>query len=145
MSGPFVRNVAAWAGFALVLNLAWEVAQFPLYSLFSSGTSREIAFAIAHCTMGDVLIAVACFTVATIATRRADWPATQPMIGGVVALLFGLGYTAVSEWWNVYQAGSWSYAPSMPLLFGLGLAPLLQWVVIPTLSIAWLRRRRVAP
>ncbi len=145
MSGPFVRNVSAWAGFALVLNLAWEIAQLPLYTLSSSGTSREIAFAIVHCTVGDVLIAIACFAVAAVATRRADWPVTQPLTGGVVAMLFGLGYTAVSEWWNVYQAGSWSYAPAMPLLFGIGLAPLLQWVVIPPLGIAWLRRRKVAP
>lgn len=144
MVRPFVRNVAAWAGFALVLNLAWEVAQLPLYTLFSSGTSREIAFSIAHCTVGDVLIAVACFTVASVATRRADWPVTQPLIGGAIALLLGLGYTAVSEWWNVYRAGNWSYAPAMPLLFGLGLAPLLQWIVIPTLGITWLRRRKVA-
>jgi len=145
MSGPFVRNVSAWAGFALMLNLAWEVAQLPLYSLLSSGTIREIAFAIAHCTVGDVLIAVACFTVATVVTRRPDWPWTEPVIGGAVALLFGLSYTALSEWWNVYQAGNWSYAPAMPLLFGVGLAPLLQWVVIPAMEIAWLRRRRVAP
>lgn len=145
MSGLLVRNVAAWAELALALNLAWEVAQLPLYTLFSSGTSREIAFAIAHCTVGDVLIAVACFTVAAAATRRPDWPVTQPLIGGAVALFLGLSYTAASEWWNVYQAGSWSYAPAMPLLFGVGLAPLLQWVVIPALEIAWLRRRSAAP
>ncbi len=145
MAGPFVRNVSAWAGFALVLNLAWEVAQLPLYTLFSSGTFREIAFAIAHCTVGDVLIAVACFVVATVATRRPDWPVTQPLIGGVVATLLGLGYTAMSEWWNVYQAGTWTYAPGMPLLFGVGLAPLLQWIVVPALGIAWLRKRSVAP
>lgn len=145
MSGPFFRKVTAWAGFALVLNLAWEVAQLPLYTLFSSGTSPEIMFAVAHCTLGDVLIAVACFAIAAIAARRPDWPVTKPVFGGAVAILAGLGYTAGSEWWNVYQSGNWSYAPAMPLLFGLGLTPLLQWVVIPVLGIAWLRRRRAGP
>ena len=31
--------------------------------------------------------------------------------------------------------------PAMPLLFGIGLAPLLQWIVIPPLCIAGLRKR----
>lgn len=140
----FVRNVAAWAAFAFVLNLVWEVAQLPLYSIFSTGTPKEIAFALAHCTAGDVLIAVSSFVLGLVATRRSDWPMSRPLLGGTVATLFGLAYTAVSEWQNVYQAGNWSYAPAMPLLFSIGLAPLLQWIVIPPLSIGCLRRRWIA-
>jgi len=145
MSAPFVRNVAAWAAFAFVLNLAWEIAQVPLYTLFSAGTPKEIAFALAHCTAGDVLIAISSFVVGLVATGRADWPMSRPLLGGAVATLAGLAYTAFSEWQNVYQTGSWSYAPAMPLLFGIGVAPLLQWLVIPPLGIAFLRRRWIAP
>lgn len=132
--------MAAWAGIAFALNLAWEFVQLPLYAIFSAGTPTEIAFAIAHCTVGDVLIAISSFVFGLIATRRADWPMSRPLLGGVVAILFGVSYTAFSEWRNVYETGSWSYAPAMPLLFGIGLAPLLQWIVIPPLGIAWLRR-----
>lgn len=132
--------MAAWAGIAFALNLAWELVQLPLYAIFSAGTPTEIAFAIAHCTVGDVLIAISSFVFGLIATRRADWPMSRPLLGGVVAILFGVSYTAFSEWRNVYETGSWSYAPAMPLLFGIGLAPLLQWIVIPPLGIAWLRR-----
>ena len=141
----FVRNIAAWAALAFVLNLAWEIAQLLLYTLFSAGTAKEIAVALAHCTAGDVLIAVSSFILGLIATRRADWPMSRPLLGGAVATLFGLAYTAFSEWQNVYQTGSWSYTPAMPLLFGVGLAPLLQWLVIPPLGIAFLRRRWIAP
>jgi hypothetical protein len=63
------------------------------------------------------------------------------LLGGTVATLVGLAYTAFSEWQNVYQDANWSYAPAMPLLFGIGLAPLLQWIVIPPLSIGCLRKR----
>lgn len=144
LSKEFIRNVAAWAGFAFMLNLAWEVAQLPLYTIFSAGTPKEIAFALGHCTAGDVLIAVSSYVLGLLATRRPDWPMSRPMLGGTVAILSGLAYTAFSEWQNVYQTGSWSYAPAMPLLFGIGLAPLLQWIVIPLLGIAWLRKRRIA-
>ena len=139
-----VRHVAAWAAFAFVLNLAWEIAQLPLYTIFSAGTPKEIAFALAHCTAGDVLIAVSSFVLGLVVTRRADWPMARPLLGGVVVTLSGLAYTAFSEWQNVYQTASWSYAPAMPLLFGIGLAPLLQWVVIPPLGIVWLRQRPIA-
>ena len=141
LSTAFVRNVAAWAAFAFVLNLAWEIAQLPLYTIFSAGTPKEIAFALAHCTAGDVLIAVSSFVLGLLATRRHDWPMSRPLLGGAVVILTGLAYTVFSEWQNVYQTGNWSYAPAMPLLFGIGVAPLLQWIVIPPLGIAWLRRR----
>ena len=136
-----IRNVAAWAGFAFALNLVWEIAQLPLYTIFSTGTPQEIAFALAHCTAGDVLIAVASFVLGLLATRRPDWPMSRPLLGGTAAILSGLAYTVFSEWQNVYQTGSWAYAPAMPLLFGIGLAPLLQWIVIPALGIACMRNR----
>ena len=145
VSKTFIRNLATWAGCAFVLNLGWEVAQLPLYTIFAVGTPKEIVFAIAHCTLGDVLIAVSSFVVGLIATRRGDWPMSRPLLGGAAAMLFGLAYTAFSEWQNVYQAGSWSYASAMPLLFGIGLAPLLQWIVVPTVCIAGLRRLWIAP
>jgi hypothetical protein len=144
LSKAFIRNVAAWAGFAFVLNLVWEIAQLPLYAIYSTGTSREIAFALAHCTTGDVLIAVSGFVLGLVATRRPDWPMSRPLLGGTVAILYGLAYTAFSEWQNVYQAGNWSYAPAMPLLFGIGVAPLLQWLVIPPICMAGLRKRWIA-
>jgi len=144
LSMTLIRNVAAWAGFAFALNLVWEIAQLPLYTIYSAGTPKEIAFALAHCTAGDVLIAVSSFLLGLIATRRSYWPMTRPLFGGAVATLSGLAYTAFSEWQNVYQTGSWSYAPAMPLLFGIGVAPLLQWIVIPPLCIAGLRKRWIA-
>ena len=42
-----------------------------------------------------------------------------------------MAYTAWSEWYNVYRAGSWGYTASMPLIFGIGLSPLLQWLILP--------------
>lgn len=42
-----------------------------------------------------------------------------------------MAFTAWSEWYNVYRAGAWSYAPKMPTLYGVGLSPLLQWLIIP--------------
>jgi hypothetical protein len=43
----------------IALNLVWEVAQLPLYTLWVEATPGEIAFAILHCTGGDAMIAAA--------------------------------------------------------------------------------------
>ena len=52
----------------------------------------------------------------------------------------GVAYTAWSEFFNVHLVGEWGYAPGMPLLFGIGLTPLLQWVILPPLLVWWSRR-----
>ena len=49
-----VRRYLAAAAFG---NLAWEFAQTPLYTLWRTGLAGEIAFAVLHCTAGDVVIA----------------------------------------------------------------------------------------
>jgi hypothetical protein len=47
----------------------------------------------------------------------------------------GVAYTAYSEWRNVHQLGSWAYTSAMPLVYDIGLTPLLQWIVVPALGI----------
>jgi hypothetical protein len=59
-------------------------------------------------------------------------------------LAFGLGYTVVSEWLNIVVRRSWAYSSLMPVVslfgFGIGLSPLLQWIVVPTLALYAARR-----
>lgn len=127
------------------LSLAWELAQMPLYTLWSEGSPAFIAFSVVHCTLGDAAIGTTALAVALIVTRAPALAGWRWGRIAVVTALAGAGYTAFSEWQNVYQTGSWSYAPAMPLLFGIGVAPLLQWLVIPPLGIAFLRRHWIAP
>jgi hypothetical protein len=55
-----------------------------------------------------------------------------------------MAYTAGSEWYNVYRAGSWTYTVDMPLIFGIGLAPLLQWLILPPALVVAYRTLRPA-
>ncbi len=151
-SGRWYADRAAWRLIGLRylpwlagLSLAWELAQLPLYTLWSEGSPALIAFSVVHCTLGDVAIGTTALAVALILTRAPALAGWRWSRIAVVTALAGAGYTVFSEWQNVYQTGSWSYAPAMPLLFGIGVAPLLQWFVIPPLGIAFLRGRRIAP
>lgn len=60
-----------------------------------------------------------------------DWPASRPWMGGVIVVLGAIAFTAWSEWYNVYRAGNWGYKAGMPMIFGIGLAPLLRWLILP--------------
>lgn len=79
---PTVRRVAAallvGAGLSLPFHLGWEVAQLPLYTLWHEPDRLRIAWAILHCTAGDVLIACSSFALVSVGLRGTDWPAHLP-------------------------------------------------------------------
>ncbi len=124
-------RAALWSVLAFALNLAWEIAHVRLYTLWAEADGLTVAWSVFHCTLGDVLIAFALFALAGMALRRADWPASRPWTGSAMVVTGAMAYTAWSEWYNVYRAGSWGYSASMPLIFGIGVSPLLQWLILP--------------
>ncbi len=55
-------------------NLNWETVHLLLYTIWKSGTAREQAFAVLHCTAGDVLIALSSLTLALLLAGDERWP-----------------------------------------------------------------------
>ena len=149
MSAAWFRQRAAWAFIGLRylpwltgLNLAWEALQLPLYTLWSEASPGYLAFAVLHCTAGDVLIGFASLALALILAREgapAHWHWRR-----IVALMvvLGPGYTLFSEWLNT-SLFRWSYSELMPTVrlaaIEIGVSPLLQWLVLPPLALhlAW--------
>lgn len=123
-------------------DLTWEAAHLPLYTVWTDGTTRDNLVAVAHCTAGDLLIALCSWAFAIIVAGRSGWPAEAS--GRVAMLTFaaGLTYTGYSEWLNAIVKRSWTYSELMPVIPGLGLgwSPMVQWIVIPTLAL-WFATR----
>ena len=132
-------KVLKWAALALVLNLVWEIVQLPLFTIPTARSMAQIVYVIAHCTVGDAVIAAVSFAIASLLLRDADWPLVEPWRGGIIVMWLGVMYTSYSEWRNVYEAGNWGYSSNMPLIYGVGLAPLVQWIFIPVAAILILR------
>ena len=135
--GPLLPWVTLAIGLAAIGHFLWEAAQLPLYTLWRTGTPREIAFALLHCTGGDILITTVTLPAAATLAGVFRWRAFGwRMVFTTLAL--GAAYTVFSEWLNVEIRRSWSYAVSMPVLpwLGTGLTPLLQWVIVPGLTLA---------
>lgn len=140
---PWLRFLAFYAAYSVIANLAWEIAQLPLYTLWRTATSGYLAFAVLHCTAGDVLIALTSLLGALPLAGLQAWPPRRFTVLVVAAVALGLAYTAYSEWLNFYVRRSWAYAEAMPLLpgLGIGLSPLLQWLIIPVAGLLWARQR----
>lgn len=134
------KLVAAWVAASLALNLVWETAHIPLYTFPDGAGPLVIAYDILHCTVGDGLIALSAFVLTSLLLRDTGWIRQRAWVGALLVAVMGISYTAYSEWLNVYVRQSWAYSPLMPLVFGLGLSPLLQWLVLP-FGITLLARR----
>ena len=137
-----IARAALWSTIAFVLNLAWEIAHVRLYAIWIEADGLRIAWSVFHCSLGDVVIALAMFALAGLVLRRADWPVSRPWAGGGIVVIGAMAYTAWSEWHNVYRAGNWGYAAGMPLIFGIGLSPLLQWLILPPAMVVAYRKLR---
>lgn len=119
-----------------LVSLAWEILQLPLYTLASDSRPAWIAYAIAHCTLGDVLIGgLAMIAALTICRMNdpSDWSRKRII---AVTVFLCVAYTILSERYNLAQGG-WAYSPLMPIVPGLkvGFSPLLQWLIVPI--VAW--------
>lgn len=135
---PGWRWLAAWTAVAGVLHARWEIGHLPLYTLWEEPDRWRVARYVLHCTLGDALIAAGTYLATALVLRRTDWPAVSPYRGW--PLVGVAGYTALNEWINVYAIGGWAYRETMPVVAGIGLRPLLQWIVVPSLTLPILRR-----
>jgi hypothetical protein len=133
------------------LNLAWEIAQLPLYTLWSEASAGTIAFSVAHCTAGDIAIGAGALLMVLILGREGAVAQWRWRRIAVLTALAGAAYTVFSEWSNTAIQGSWAYSGLMPTLkmagIYIGLSPLLQWLVLPPLALylGGKFRRRASP
>ena len=139
------RSPMAWRLIALrylpllgAFNLVWETAQLPLYTIWQDGSVQELAYAVTHCTLGD--LGIGGFSLmAALTVTRSSVPSTWSLIKVAgLTTAFAVSYTVYSEWLNTSVWEAWAYSDLMPVVpvIGIGLSPLLQWLVIPTLALA---------
>lgn len=141
-SRPRWQPWAALALFAFLLNFAWEMLQAPLYRGMADAAHWAAVRTCTVATVGDVGILLVAYGLVAAVARQRWWAAmpTARRVAGFVAA--GLVMTVALEALNVYVLERWAYGPRMPLLVGIGIAPVLQWLVLPPLTL-WLARRHL--
>jgi len=137
-------NVVA---FALLLNFAWEILQAPLFVGMAEMPHAQVTKACLQATVGDAVIMLLAYGVVAVVVHSRSWILASKGWQLSLFVAIGVSITAVIEWLATrgYWTASWNYLPTMPLVPGtdIGLVPLLQWIVLPLLTV-WFARRQLA-
>lgn len=132
--------------FALLLNFPWELLQAPLFTGMADARHIDAVKSCSRAAVGDALIMLAAYAAVAAVARDRRWilSTTARELAQFVGI--GLAVTTVIE--RLALRGqwidSWSYSPSMPVVpgLGIGLAPLVQWIVVPLL-VVWFVQRQI--
>jgi len=127
---------------ALPLHLLWEIAQFPLYTVWHEGDWTYILYGLVHCTLGDMMILLSVFWLLALLNRSRYWVYASPVaVNAMLFTVLGVGYTIYSEIVNTRIKGTWGYTELMPIIpvFEVGGMPFLQWLLISPVLL-WLMR-----
>jgi hypothetical protein len=131
------RLAAAVFLIGVLFNFPWELAQSPLYVAMPPFPTR-----LWHCivaSLGDGVLFLILWAAGWVVFREKAW--FRPLrvlrylglvVGGVV-----LGVIVEAA---ALEAGRWSYQPLMPRVWHLGVVPLLQMVILPSLTFVLVAR-----
>ena len=135
-----VRLVLYLFVFSFLVFGAWEWLQTPFFRDVSDDINMIVWFRL-HCTLGDFLILAGCVAVVSLYRRGIRWLEGPRFVDLAAVSALGVAYTALSEYLNVHVRGAWGYSSWMPLVpfTGIGVVPLVQWLVLPSLVLLLLR------
>ena len=124
------------------MHFTWEFLQAPLFRNMQNATHMDGIKICLQATLGDMVIALIAFWLTSFLAGTRQWPA-QPYRRTLAAWLStGLAITVALEFYSTEIAERWAYGASMPRLpvIGTGIAPVIQWIVVPLLVLWYMRR-----
>jgi hypothetical protein len=127
---------------AFFLHFVWEFWQVPWYAEMSAMPHLDGILVCSRATLGDVFITLFGYALISLAARDWFWIRNATLRRVTVYVFIGLMVTVVLEFLATDVLDRWQYAADMWVvpLVGTGMAPILQWIVIPLLSVFALRR-----
>ena len=132
--------------FALLLNYPWEFIQAPLFEGMAERPHWAAVKACTQAALGDSLIMLMAYWGVAAQRRGRAWIAAPGWRDVLLFSSIGVAITVVIEWLALKGGwlSSWTYSSLMPIIpgLGVGLVPVLQWVVLPPLVVALVARQR---
>ena len=132
--------------FAFLLNYPWEFLQAPFFEGLAVAAHWDAVKICTRATFGDAVIMLIAYWIIAVAASDRWWfraPSRVQMLGFIAA---GVIITVAIELFatqSMDPAWGWRYADAMPTVpvVGVGLTPLLQWILLPPLTIWFVRRQ----
>ena len=131
-----VTAPSCWSRTSLALfalNFLWEMAQARFYSSMRALPLWSATWLCTRAASVDVALLALCFAIAALVVRDATWPLHPKVSATTTFFLVCLLATIGSERWAIATT-RWTYSDDMPVIFGVGALPLLQWILIPALA-----------
>ncbi len=138
----FLRILLAIFILSYLLNLLWEVSHSLLYNWDKLPLKNDVYFyipRILQATFADALIISGIFLLNCLFRRGYKWIPMPKRADYLVLISAGLISSILIEV-NALNRNLWSYNQYMPLVFGIGLTPLIQLAIIGTIVISLTRR-----
>jgi len=127
-----------WITFTLllfVMNFAWEMLQANLFSSMRGLPILRATLLCLRASAGDLLITAVAFTIAALVARSPTWPVGRRIfIPATIFLIVAMTIVIAYELFALSTA-RWKYDAAMPTVFGIGLLPLMQWLVLPIVEL----------
>jgi hypothetical protein len=128
--------------FAFLLNFVWEMLQMPLFALPPADTPYwPVIKMCAAATVADGFIMLIAYWTASAFARSRYWFVAAERGHVLIFLITGLAITSAIEL-IATEMGVWKYSSLMPVLFGVGISPFMQWVIPPLITL-WFTRRQL--
>lgn len=115
----------------LLLNVIWEFSHYRLY-IDMSGISPVPHLLLASIT--DLLLIGLIFTGNSLLNKGLKWVEKPELSDYCFIVIFSVLFASLIER-NALNIGRWAYTDAMPLLFGIGLSPLIQLFVTGIVSL----------
>ncbi len=136
-----LANIAV---FAFLLNFPWEFLQTPLYQSMLDAAHWKATQRCTLATLGDVVIMVLAYGCIALTARSVSW-FERPTIGRLSGfVVVGVLVTVVIERLALSdQSLGWRYSSAMPImpLVHVGLAPVMQWIILPLVAVWFVKRQ----
>ena len=131
--------------FGFLISFPWEMLQAPLYVGMAQAPHWSATLHCLVATFGDCVLFLYVFGMTAAIFRNCHWIRAATFLQVFWFTAIGLTVTVLIEAAAVRGIGwNWRYTALMPRLplLGIGLSPVLQWVVLPPL-VMWVVRRQL--
>jgi len=117
-----IKNLGIILFFVLILNLIWEFSHYRLYNDLSAITGAPHLIL---ASIVDVFLVLLIYFLVSLKNRNFDWINQPSFFDYGFLIIFGLIIAWINEIISL-SLGKWAYKDSMPVIFGVGLSPLIQ-------------------
>lgn len=135
------KIVVSYFIFAYLSNFFWETWHAVyLYESHGNISTKSYIGMIGYVSLVDAFLLLGIFAIGAMIWKNFSWYTPMSQQKRAYVVLLAMTIAIAIEIKGVYIFNQWSYSEAMPVLFGIGISPLLQLAMTGLLSV-WLIRK----